>query len=162
MLCCCLNRLLIWVCITAAGGILLWVNGVMGPVRYRMLSPIPGLPGFTGFFLLWLLEYGLCGFLLGICLLPCGTPNHKRCSKRMRNAGTAVMAYLFLLAWYPLFFSIFHGFLSALVLSAAVCCHLVVLYRCARGLFLMVPLCFLTIMGEFYFLYVTISSNLLN
>ncbi len=158
-----LKQLLIWVGITAVGGILLWVNGVMGPIRYRTMTHIPGLPSFTVFFLLWLLLYGLCGLILGMSFLTCvNTCDRGRGQGRLGNGvWCSLMAYLFLLAWYPLFFSMFHGFLSALVLLAAVGCHVVVLWRLGRHLLLAFPLACFTIIGEIYFLYVTISSNLL-
>ncbi len=157
-----LSRLCIWAGLTMAGGILLWVNGVAGPIRFRTLGSVAGLPGFSVFFLMWLAQYALCGLSLGICLLPVGC---RRCGVRFydcRFAWYSAVAYLLLLAWYPLFFSVFHGFLASLVLTAAIVCHGVLLLRLGRGVLCAIPVHVFTILGEIYFLYVTISSNLLN
>ncbi len=162
MLSAAISRLCIWVGLTAAGGILLWVNGVMGPIRFRSLHHVAGLPGFTVFFLLWLVQYALCGVSLGICLLPGGGRGFKNSPHRYCCGWYSALAYLLLLTWYPLFFSLFHGVLAALVLAAAIGCHTVLLLRLGRRLMCTIPLHVFTILGEFYFLYVTISSNLLN
>ncbi len=157
-----MSRLCVWAGLTAAGGILLWVNGVMGPIRFRTLHHVAALPGFTVFFLLWLVQYALCGLSLGLCLLPVGCRSCHCHRAGSRCGWYSALAYLLLLTWYPLFFSLFHGFLASLVLTVAIGCHTLLLFRLGRGILCAIPVHVFTILGEIYFLYVTISSNLLN
>ena len=54
--------------VTAFCGILLWVNGVAAPIVFRTAVIPCAVLGLTGHFVLWLILYGLFGWLLGMLL----------------------------------------------------------------------------------------------
>ncbi len=138
-------------------GILMWVHGSMAPWLYQTVSEVPGTPNFTVFFLLWLLLYGCLGFLIAVYMLP--AVFHSK--PGLFCWAVTTLIYILLLAWYPLFFSGLHIFLACSVLFTACILQVFSLRYSLPLIRIMLPVQFLTILLEIYFLYVTISFLLL-
>lgn len=152
------SRIFLLTILAVFGGILLWVHGSMAPLVFRSCRMPPAVPGFTLCFLMWLVVYALAGCELGIQLLP--VYFHGR--EGLRECLMCLLAYMLTLAWYPLFFSVLHTFLSALLLGVAVFLHFWLCFCSGRrGRILVLPY-FLSCLLEIYFLCVTISFMLLN
>ncbi len=152
------GRICLWTVLGAFGGILLWVHGSSAPWVFRAGLMPQGVPGFTLFFLLWVTAYALAGCELGIQLLPVCF----RCRTGLRESLFCVLAYTLALAWYPLFFSVLHGFLSILVLTAAILLHFLLLIGSFRRFFAASVPYFFSCLLEIYFLCVTIEFLLVN
>ena len=158
MLCSNSSHICLWGVLTAFGGILLWVHGSAAPWVFRACLLPPAAPGFTLCFLLWTVGYAVSGCELGIQLLPV----YFRSRKGLLESLLCLFAYLLTLAWYPLFFSVLHVFLSVLLLAGAILLHGCLGIRAFLGTRLLTLPYFISCLLEIYFLCVTISFMLLN
>ena len=134
--------------VTAFCGILLWVNGAAAPIVFRTAVIPCAILGLTGHFVLWLLLYGLFGWLLGMLLaspgITCAEPS------------LAVIAYTLCLAWYPVFFSLLHTAFALLLLLLALAVSVILWLRCLRRTVLC-TLCALPVLAlEIWFLVWTV------
>ena len=152
------SRICVCAVLTAFCGILMWVHGSMAPWIYRYVAEVPFTPVFTVFFLAWLLLYGLTGFIMGIFLLPVCF----RSQQGLRCSVLCGLSFILMLAWYPLFFSVLHGFLAFLTLFCAFLINICLTVCTSRYLKIVTPFCIFTALLEIYFLYVTIAFILLN
>ncbi|MBQ8400918.1 MAG: hypothetical protein IJX14_03220 [Clostridia bacterium] len=152
------SRIILLISLALLGGILLWVHGTMAPWVFHTTVMPSFAPGFTICFLLWLIVYGLAGLETGILLTPAIF-----CSREgLRVSAMSGFAYFLTLAWYPLFFSVMHVFLSILALLAALGVHIILLFAFLRRIKLLAGAYFLSSLLESYFLCVTIAFMLLN
>jgi len=151
-------RICLWTVLAAFGGILLWVHGSTAPWIFRSCRLPPFAPGFTVCFLLWLAGYAVSGVELGIQLLPA----YFRVREGLRESLLCLFAYILTLAWYPLFFSVQHVFLGAVVLTGAIILHGFLGFCSVHSRRLLTLPYFVSCMLEIYFLCVTISFMLLN
>ena len=110
------------------GGILLWVHGSAAPWVFRNTRLPSFAPGFTISFFLWIILYALSGMLTGVTLL---SPMLEK-GKNWYVPLLGILGYIFLLAWYPLFFSVLHTGLALVVLAAAVGIHVTLLVQWHR------------------------------
>jgi len=147
------SLLILWAFLTAAGGILMWVKGSMAPWLFRSCQMPAGTPGFTAFFLLWILLYGLYGVEGGMTCLFLGSAG----LADLLASLAGCLSYILLLSWYPLFFSILHGILAALVLFFASILHTVAFLRFRFSSCILWTVHFFASLLELYFLYVTIA-----
>lgn len=152
------SRICLWTVLAVFGGILLWVHGSAAPWVFRACRIPSAVPGITVCFLLWLAGYALSGCELGVQLLPM----YFRGREGLLESLLCLGAYMLTLAWYPLFFSVLHAFLSALLLSGAVILHILLCFRSVRCVRLLALPYFISCLLEIYFLCVTISFVLLN
>lgn len=151
------SHICFWTVFTAFGGILLWVHGSAALVYRTGLLP-SCMPNFTLCFLLWLVVYALAGCELGFLLLPaCFHTFGGR-----REGLICLFIYILTLTWYPLFFSLFHGFLCTLSICMVVLLHFWLFVRSVcRCSIVMLPH-FLSCLLEIYFLYVTFAALLVD
>lgn len=110
--------------VTAFCGILLWVNGVAAPIVFRIAVIPCAVLGLTGHFVLWLILYGLFGWLLGMLLTTPGIS--------CVEPSLTVIAYTLCLAWYPVFFSLLHTAFALLLLLISLTVSIILLLRCLR------------------------------
>ncbi|MBQ7921109.1 MAG: hypothetical protein IJ325_00835 [Clostridia bacterium] len=143
---------------TAFGGVLLWVNGSAAPVVFRVTNIPTILPGITICFLLWLLIYGLAGLKIGYSLI---STVINKCGL-LQTVTKEILAYILLLAWYPLFFSVVHAFFAAVVLCTAIGIQLWSFLTGRRGYFICLPITILQIVLEIYFVLITVTYILIN
>ena len=158
ILSCGISRICLWTILAAFGGILLWVHGGAAPWVFRSCRMPSAVPGLTGCFLIWLAEYALAGCELGIQLLPV----YFRRREGLRESLLCLFAYMLALAWYPLFFSVVHAFLSALLLAGVILLHIFLCVQAVRGGRILALPYFISCLLEIYFLSVTISFMLVN
>jgi len=148
----------LWAVLAAFGGCLMWVHGSMAPWIFRTHRMPAGTPAFTVFFLLWLLLYGLQGTCMGVTVLYVKRQYHLSIQCLFGN----VLIYILLLAWYPLFFSVLHCIMAVISLGCSVILQTFFLKKYLHYSKVSFFLCFLTILLEIYFLYVTIAFELAN
>lgn len=146
-----ISLLCLCIFLTAFGGILMWVHGGLAAWVYKALPENLPLPGFSFFFLLWLMLYGLLGAMLFLTVLPVNR------EYPLRGCALCLLSYIFILAWYPLFFSVLHGFLALLSLLCAWALHCFWGRLYWKQCVLARLLIFFTSLLEIYFLCVTIS-----
>ena len=143
---------------TTFGGVLLWVNGSAAPIVFRATNIPTMAPGFTVFFLLWLVLYALTGMKIGCTFLLASIFRYK---SLLYTTGECI-AYILLLAWYPLFFSVVHCFFSIVVLSISAVLQICLLFSRCRKFYICIPITLLQILMEVYFILISISYMLIN
>jgi len=147
--------------LAAFGGILMWVHGSMAVWVFRALKMPSFVPGFTVFFLLWLLLYGLYGAVTAMLIMNHTVP-WKTTGSALKAVAGSIMVYVVLLAWYPLFFSVIHSLLAIPVLLAAAVLRNLICIKHSRCFLLLIPVSIFAGLLEIYFLCVTISFVLAN